>query len=135
MLYFCVLFNILAFRLNVPNVTQPGVSVRGRGVTVEALLKEGTPRIVKRKQGLNVKFMELGRLLEKVVEQSLPLFQALKTHTSKNDITWLSKAEEAFQKLKQNLKHLITLARPITNEPQTIYLSASHEVISAVLTS
>nr|KAJ0212586.1 hypothetical protein LSAT_V11C400181580 [Lactuca sativa] len=51
----------------------------------------------------------------------------------RKDILWLDEAEEALQKLKQSLKKLLTLASPLKDEVLTMYLSASHEVVSTTL--
>lgn len=67
------------------------------------------------------------------MEQTFPFFQTLKTHTEKKDITRSREDQKAFQKLKQILQHLPTLACPSAGETLTIYLSANQEVISAAM--
>lgn len=51
-------------------------------------------------QSLNRKLVALGRFMAKLVEQSPPFFQVLKTHIGKSNITWTSKAKEGFCKVE-----------------------------------
>ena len=88
---------------------------------------------MKEVQSLNGKLVTLGRFLANSVDQTLPFFQTLKTFIGKKDILWLDEAEEALQKLKRFLKQLSTLASPLKEEVLTVYLSVSHEAISATL--
>nr|GFB81163.1 reverse transcriptase domain-containing protein [Tanacetum cinerariifolium] len=51
----------------------------------------------------------------------------------RSDFRWTTEAEQAFQQLKQHLSALPLLAAPKPQEELIMYLSATHEAISAVL--
>nr|GFA76312.1 reverse transcriptase domain-containing protein [Tanacetum cinerariifolium]GFA76337.1 reverse transcriptase domain-containing protein [Tanacetum cinerariifolium] len=57
----------------------------------------------------------------------------LKKCIKKSDFRWTTKAEQAFQLLKQHLSALPLLAAPKPQEELIMYLSATHGAISAVL--
>ncbi|KAI3493481.1 hypothetical protein L1887_41873 [Cichorium endivia] len=92
-----------------------------------------TPTTVKEMQGLNGKLTALGRFIAKSAEKALPLFSTLKGEVSKEGFKWTPAADEAWQKLKQTLSQLPTLASPTPGETLFVYLSAAQEAISAVL--
>ncbi|GKC58831.1 reverse transcriptase domain-containing protein [Tanacetum coccineum] len=71
--------------------------------------------------------------LSKSAEKSLPLFKTLKKCIKKSDFHWTPEAEQAFKQLKQHLSELPMLVAPKQKEELIVYLSASHEAISAVL--
>nr|GEV52943.1 reverse transcriptase domain-containing protein [Tanacetum cinerariifolium] len=98
-----------------------------------AVLQLPSPQTVKEVQSLNGKLASLNRFLSKSAEKSLPLFQTLKKCIKKSDFRWTTKAEQAFQKLKQDLSALPLLAAPKPQEELIMYLSATHGAISAVL--
>ncbi|GJW71016.1 reverse transcriptase domain-containing protein [Tanacetum coccineum] len=79
-----------------------------------------------------VEGMFLG-FLSKSAEKSLPLFKTLKKCIKKSDFHWTPEAEQAFKQLKQKLSELPLLVAPKPKEELIVYLSASHEAISAVL--
>ncbi|GJT89818.1 reverse transcriptase domain-containing protein [Tanacetum coccineum] len=56
-----------------------------------------------------------------------------KAFDSQSDFHWTPEAEQAFKQLKQHLSELPLLVAPKPKEELTIYLSASHRAVSAVL--
>ncbi|GJT42375.1 reverse transcriptase domain-containing protein [Tanacetum coccineum] len=69
----------------------------------------------------------------KELEKSLPLFKTLTKCIKKTEFHWTPDAEQAFKKPKQHLSELPLLVAPKPKEELIVYLSASHEAISAVL--
>nr|GEY92781.1 reverse transcriptase domain-containing protein [Tanacetum cinerariifolium] len=59
--------------------------------------------------------------------------KTLKKCIKKSDFHWTPEAEQAFKQLKQHLSELPMLVAPKPKEELTVYLSASHGAISAVL--
>nr|GEZ64806.1 reverse transcriptase domain-containing protein [Tanacetum cinerariifolium] len=98
-----------------------------------AVLQLPSPRTIKEVQSLNGKLASLNRFLSKSAKKSLSLFQTLKKCIKKSDFRWTTKAEQAFQQLKQHLSALSLLAAPKPQEELIMYLSATHGAISAVL--
>ncbi|GKF29429.1 reverse transcriptase domain-containing protein, partial [Tanacetum coccineum] len=68
-----------------------------------------------------------------LTEKSLPLFKTLKKCIKKSDFHWTPEAKQAFKQLKQHLSELPLLVTPKLKEELIVYLSATHEAISAVL--
>nr|GEU71344.1 reverse transcriptase domain-containing protein [Tanacetum cinerariifolium] len=98
-----------------------------------AVLQLPSPQTVKEVQSLNGKLASLNRFFSKSAEKSLPLFQTLKKCIKKSDFRWTAEAEQAFQQLKQHLSDLPLLVAPRPQEELIMYLSATHEAISAVM--
>nr|GEZ60721.1 reverse transcriptase domain-containing protein [Tanacetum cinerariifolium] len=96
-----------------------------------AVLQLPSPQTIKEVQSLNGKLASLNRFLSKSAEKYLPLFQTLKKCIKKSDFRWTTEAEQAFQHLKQYLSDLPLLAAPKPQEELIMYLSATHEAISA----
>ncbi|GKE09317.1 reverse transcriptase domain-containing protein [Tanacetum coccineum] len=71
--------------------------------------------------------------LSKSTKKSLPLFKTLKKCIKKSDFHWTPEAEQAFKQLKQHLSELPLLVAPKPKEELIVYMSASHEAISAIL--
>ncbi|KAI3767660.1 hypothetical protein L2E82_17975 [Cichorium intybus] len=93
-----------------------------------------SPACLREIQGLNGKFTALGRFVAKSVEKALPLFNTLKGCVNKNNFQWTDEAETALTHLKEAMKSLPTLACPVPGEKLSIYLAASPDAISAVIT-
>ena len=72
----------------------------------------------------------LSRFLPISARKCLPLFKALH---NKEEFVWDGMCETAFQELKQTLAHPPFLTRPDPGKPLIVYLSITHEVVSAVL--
>ncbi|GKA62838.1 reverse transcriptase domain-containing protein [Tanacetum coccineum] len=99
----------------------------------EVVLQLPSPRTIKEVQSLNGKLASLNRFLSKSARNSLPLFKTLKKCIKNSDFHWTPEAEQAFKQLKQHLSELPRLVAPKPKEELIVYLSASHEAISAVL--
>ncbi|GJW06148.1 reverse transcriptase domain-containing protein [Tanacetum coccineum] len=99
----------------------------------EAVLRLPSSRTIKEVQSLNGKLASLNRFLSMSAEKSLPLFKTLKKCIKKSDFHWTPEAEQAFKQLKQHLSELPMLVAPKLKEELIVYMSASHEAISAVL--
>nr|KAJ0214088.1 hypothetical protein LSAT_V11C400203700 [Lactuca sativa] len=112
-------------------ITETGIEANPK--KVESLLKTTTPQTVKEVQSLNGKLAALWRFLAKSADQTIPFSKTLKTFIGRKDILWLDDAEEALHKLKQSLKQLPPLASSLKVEVLMVYLSASHEAVSAML--
>nr|XP_043626210.1 uncharacterized protein LOC122597708 [Erigeron canadensis] len=93
------------------------------------------PRTLKEIQSLNGKLAALHRFLSKSAERSLPFFKTLKGCLDKQNFKWTGEAEKAFSELKEYLTHLPVMVAPIKGEVLQVYLAASEETISAVLTA
>nr|GEY69388.1 reverse transcriptase domain-containing protein [Tanacetum cinerariifolium]GEY70323.1 reverse transcriptase domain-containing protein [Tanacetum cinerariifolium] len=100
---------------------------------IEVLLQLPSPRTIKEVQSLNRKLASLNRFLSKSTEKSLLLFKTVKKCIKKSDFHWTSEADQAFKQLKQHLSEPPLLVAPKPKEELIVYLSASHEAISAVL--
>ncbi|GJY41970.1 reverse transcriptase domain-containing protein [Tanacetum coccineum] len=105
-----------------------------RKINMKLNLKKCTFGAVK---GMFVEYMisqeGIKLFLSKLAEKSLPLFKTLKKCIKKSDFHWTPDAEQAFKQLKQHLSELPLLVAPKPKEELIVYLSASHEAISAVL--
>nr|GEX19617.1 reverse transcriptase domain-containing protein [Tanacetum cinerariifolium] len=99
----------------------------------EAVLQLPSPRIIKEVQSLNGKLASLKRFICKSAKKSLPLFKTLKKCIKKSDFYWTPDVEQAFKQQKQHLAKLPMVVAPKPKEELIVYLSASHEAISAVL--
>nr|GEV30336.1 reverse transcriptase domain-containing protein [Tanacetum cinerariifolium] len=97
------------------------------------VLQLPSPRTIKEVQSLNGKLASLNRFLSKSAKKSLPLFQTLKKCIKKSDFRWTTKAEQAFQQLKQHLSELPLLVAPKPQEELIMYLFATYGAVSAVL--
>ncbi|GJS24352.1 reverse transcriptase domain-containing protein [Tanacetum coccineum] len=91
------------------------------------------PSNLKQMQRLSGKLAVLNRLLSKAVESALPCLDTLKKCTNKKDFHWNTEADEAFQAIKKLIAKLPTLTAPKKEEELMVYLSATNEVVSAVL--
>ncbi|KAI3790848.1 hypothetical protein L2E82_04222 [Cichorium intybus] len=100
---------------------------------VQDAFETRSPVTLKEMQSLNGKLTALGRFIAKSAEKALPLFNTLKGEVNKDGFKWTTAADEAWKNLKHALGNLPTLSSPIPGEILSIYLSASHEAVSAVL--
>nr|XP_027067824.1 uncharacterized protein LOC113693491 [Coffea arabica] len=88
------------------------------------------PRNIREVQRLNGRLTALNRFLSQSAEKALPFFKVLK---KADQFAWTEECQSAFDKLKQYLHHLPTLASPRPEEKLYLYLSAADETVSAVL--
>ncbi|XP_021985818.1 uncharacterized protein LOC110882015 [Helianthus annuus] len=100
---------------------------------IKAVVSMQPPKTIKEIQSLNGKLVALHRFVSKAADRSIPFMSVLKKRTAKGQIEWTPEADSAFQELKVCLGSLPTLTAPSTGETVTVYLSASHFAISAVL--
>ncbi|KAJ0493832.1 putative nucleotidyltransferase, Ribonuclease H [Helianthus annuus] len=112
-------------------ITQSGI--RAHPDKIKAVISMQPPKTVKEIQSLNGKLVALHRFVSKAADRTIPFMNVLKKRTGKGQIEWTPEADSAFQELKVCLGSLPTLTAPITGETVTVYLSASHFAISAVL--
>nr|GEW32456.1 reverse transcriptase domain-containing protein [Tanacetum cinerariifolium] len=73
----------------------------------KAVLKLQSLRTLKEVQSLNGKLESLSRFLSKSAEKSLPFFKTLKNCKKESDFLWTTKAEKAFQEMKQHIDELL----------------------------
>ncbi|KAI3739905.1 hypothetical protein L2E82_30317 [Cichorium intybus] len=109
----------------------------GRNVEVyvdDMVIKSRTEQSLLQDIGLNGQITALGRFVAKSAEKALPLFNTLKGCVDKHNCKWTEEAETALAHLKEAMKELPTLACPVPGERLYIFLAASPEAISAVLT-
>ncbi|XP_027171595.1 uncharacterized protein LOC113771181 [Coffea eugenioides] len=112
-----------------------GYLVSHRGIEanpdkVKAIQDMSPPRNVREVQRLNGRLAALNRFLSQSAEKALPFFKVLK---KADQFAWTEECQAAFDKLKQYLHHLPTLASPRPKEKLYLYLSAADEAVSAVL--
>ncbi|XP_027075861.2 uncharacterized protein [Coffea arabica] len=112
-----------------------GYLVSHRGIEanpdkVKAIQDMSPPRNIREIQRLNVRLAALNRFLSQSAEKALPFFKVLK---KADQFAWTEECQAAFDKLKQYLHHLPTLASPRPEEKFYLYLSAADEAVSAVL--
>jgi hypothetical protein len=72
----------------------------------------------------------LSRFVARLRERSLPLYKLMK---KSDHFTWTPKAQEALDSLKNMLKSPPILTAPTPEEPMLLYISATTQVVSAVL--
>nr|XP_027120400.1 uncharacterized protein LOC113737356 [Coffea arabica] len=97
---------------------------------VKAIQDMSPPRNIREVQRVNGRLAALNRFLSQSAEKALPFFKVLK---KADQFAWTEKCQAAFDKLKQYLHHLPTLASPRPEEKLYLYLSATDEAVSAVL--
>ncbi|XP_027178148.1 uncharacterized protein LOC113777314 [Coffea eugenioides] len=112
-----------------------GYLVSHRGIEanpdkVKAIQDMSPPRNLREVQRLNGRLATLNRFLSQSAEKALPFFKVLK---KADQFAWTEECQAAFDKLKQYLHHLPTLASPRPGERLYLYLSAADEAVSAVL--
>jgi hypothetical protein len=69
-------------------------------------------------------------LIPRLGEKGLPLCRLLKKHER---FSWTAEAQEALDKLKATLAHAPILTPPQDSEPLYLYVSATTQVVSAVI--
>jgi hypothetical protein len=72
----------------------------------------------------------LSRFISRLGEKGLPLYRLLKKHER---FSWTAKAQEALNKLKEMLTHAPILTPPQDGEPLYLYVTATTQVVSAVI--
>jgi hypothetical protein len=72
----------------------------------------------------------LSHLTSRLNEKGLPLYRLLKKHER---FSWTVEAQEALDKLKATLAHAPILTLPRDGEPLYLYVTATNQVVSAVI--
>jgi hypothetical protein len=72
----------------------------------------------------------LSRFIARLGERRLPLFKLMK---KSDHFTWTPKAQEPLDSLKNMLKSPLILTAPTPEEPMLLYISATTQVVNAVL--
>jgi phenylalanine-4-hydroxylase len=72
----------------------------------------------------------LSRFISRLGEKGLPLYRLLKKHER---FSWTVEAQEAPDKLKVTLAHAPILTPPQGSEPLCLYVTATTQVVSAVI--
>ena len=73
----------------------------------------------------------LSRFISRLGEKALPLYRLMKKSES---FEWNAEAEAAFGQLKALLSTQPVLAAPHSKEPLLLYIAATNQVVSTVLT-
>lgn len=73
----------------------------------------------------------LSRFISHLGEKALPLYRLMK---KSDKFEWTDEAETAFAELKTLLSTQPVLAAPISKEPLLLYIAATGQVVSTVLT-
>ncbi|GJX44360.1 reverse transcriptase domain-containing protein [Tanacetum coccineum] len=107
--------------------------IRGNPEKTKAVKNMPLPSNLKKMQRLSGKLAVLNRFLSKAVESALPCLDTLKKCTNKKDFHWNTEADEAFPAIKKLIAKLPILTAPKKEEELMVYLSATNEVVSAVL--
>nr|GEX17731.1 hypothetical protein [Tanacetum cinerariifolium] len=100
---------------------------------VKAISDLQPPKTVSELQNLRRKLVALNRFLSKEADKTLPFMRTLKSCTSRKMVQWKSKADEAFQRIKELLEALSTVAVPTKGETLIMYLMVSEKSIRVAL--
>jgi hypothetical protein len=109
------------------------VSKRGIEANLEkitAITKMGPIRDLKGVQSVTGCLAALSRFISRLDEKALPLYRLLK---KSEHFSWTLEAEEALAKLKAMLSNSLILVPPTLGEPLLLYVTATTQVVSAVL--
>nr|XP_021860959.1 uncharacterized protein LOC110799981 [Spinacia oleracea] len=114
-----------------------GFLVSERGIDanpdkVEAILSLPQPKSIKDVQRLTGRMAALTRFVSKSADRSIPFFNTLKQN---GKLRWGETEERAFEKVKEHLRALPTIARPEEGDKLQLYVSASAQTVAAVLIS
>jgi hypothetical protein len=112
-----------------------GYIVSQRGIEpnpekVAALDRMGPIRDLKGVQKVLGCLAALSRFISWLGEKGLPLYRLLKKHER---FSWTVEAQEALDKLKVTLVHAPILSPPQNGEPLYLYVTATTQVVSAVI--
>jgi hypothetical protein len=119
----------------VPRGMLLGFIVSQRGIEanpekVAALERMGPIRDLKGVQRVLGCLVTLSRFVSRLGEKGLPLYRLLKKH---GRFSWITKAQEALDKLKASLTHAPILTPPQDGEPLYLYVAVTTQVVSAVI--
>jgi hypothetical protein len=119
----------------VPHGMLLGYIVSQRGIEpnpekVAAIDRMGPIRDLKGVQKVLGCLAALSRFISRLGDKGLPLYRLLKKH---EHFSWTVEAQEARDKLKATLAHAPILMPPQSGEPLYLYITATTEVVSAVI--
>jgi hypothetical protein len=97
---------------------------------IAAITKMGPIRDLKGVQRVMGYIVALSRFISRLSKKALPLYRLLK---KLEHFSWTLEAEEALTKLKATLSHSPFLIPPAIGEPLLLYVTATIQVVSAVL--
>ncbi|XP_056685805.1 uncharacterized protein [Spinacia oleracea] len=114
-----------------------GFLVSERGIDanpdkVEAILSLPQPKSIKDVQRLTGRMAALTRFVRKSADRSIPFFNTLKQN---GKFRWGETEERAFEKVKDHLRALPTIARSEEGDKLQLYVCASAQTVAAVLIS
>ena len=98
---------------------------------VGAILRMKRPVRVRDVQKLTGGLAALSRFISRLGEKALPLYRLM---TKSDKFEWTLEADAAFAELKALLSTQPVLAAPISKEPLLLYIAATGQVVSTVLT-
>ena len=112
-----------------------GFIVSHRGIEanpakIRALSQLAIPTDLKQVQKLAGCVAALSRFISKLGEKALPLYKLLRCT---NNFEWTNTATAGLEKIKNLLASNPILAAPGVGEPMLLYISATNQVVSAVL--
>jgi hypothetical protein len=97
---------------------------------IATITKMGPIRDLKGIQRVTGCLVALSRFISRLGEKALPLYRLLK---KSKHFSWTLEAKEALTKLKAMLSNSSILVPPATREPLLLYVTATTQVVSAVL--
>ena len=109
-------------------ISQRGIEANP--VKIEALSKLEVPKELRDIQKLAGCITALSQFISRLGEKALPLYKLLK---KTKDFKWTKEAAAALEEIKVLLASNPILAAPGLNEPMLLYISATNQVVSAVL--
>jgi hypothetical protein len=109
-------------------VSKRGIEANPEKIAV--ITKMGPIRDLKGVQRVTGCLAALSRFISRLGEKALPLYRLLR---KSEHFSWTLEAEEALAKLKSTLSNSPILVPPTTGEPLLLYVTATTQVVSAVL--
>ena len=133
---YAIKFNPSKCTFGVPGGKLLGFLVSERGIDanpekVGEILRMKRPVRVHDVQKLTGCLAALSRFISRLGEKALPLYQLMK---KSDKFEWTPEAEVAFVELKALLSTQPVLAAPVSKEPLLLYIAATGQVVSTVLT-
>jgi hypothetical protein len=112
-----------------------GFLVSSRGIEVNpdkihAIERMKPPTNLKEVQKFTGCLASLSRLISRLGEKALPLYQLMK---KSDTFVWMTQADAAFKELKQMLSTVPLLASPMPKEQMLLYIAATNRVVGAVV--
>ena len=112
-----------------------GFLVSSRGIeanptNIKAVKRMELPRCLNDVQKFTGCLASLSRVLCRLGEKALPLYQLMK---KSDKFIWTPQADSAFHELKRMLVTAPILASPLSKEPMLLYIAATNRVVSAVI--